>query len=156
MKLLSLLSLLSFGVVVLSATIPTENAVGQLEVNNDSTSPPSATNSDNKITNKAFDYPNPVLPSYFYDTGFFDYIKNLVEKTKKDKENDLGSYIGKKLVKKGGYQYYVNSKNVYEARLPEPYRIITPDNPAVTLDYRQDRLNIVVDEDNIVTRAYYG
>jgi hypothetical protein len=39
--------------------------------------------------------------------------------------------------------------------LPEPVRVIAPDT-AVTMDYREDRLNIEHDDGQIITRIYCG
>jgi len=39
--------------------------------------------------------------------------------------------------------------------LPSPYRVIRP-RQGVTMDYRSNRLNVQLDENNVVTKVYYG
>ena len=40
--------------------------------------------------------------------------------------------------------------------LDKPYRVCKSDFQLLTADYRSDRVNLVVDKDDIVTAYYYG
>ena len=63
-------------------------------------------------------------------------------------------YIGKRVVKDD--EEVSNSDNVVrESQLPGGTRVLRPDSVA-TMDYREDRLNLHVDDKNVVVKQRLG
>ncbi|KAL1925140.1 uncharacterized protein VTP21DRAFT_23 [Calcarisporiella thermophila] len=75
-------------------------------------------------------------------------------------ENNQHEVWSQKLV---GKKYVENEVSASEQRdqtftkhdLPEEHRVLKP-NSFVTLDYRENRLNVHLDDDNVCTRVQFG
>lgn len=71
---------------------------------------------------------------------------------------DPAQYVGKKLVRTGAEATTVFSEreHVLQSSLPPRTRIFTPQLRAGTMDYVPARLNLWVDDADVVVRASYG
>ncbi|KAI9297986.1 hypothetical protein K502DRAFT_355523 [Neoconidiobolus thromboides FSU 785] len=172
MKFINVASLFSLSATVLTATLPADQALAQpinqatlAQPINQATlaqpkgasgasynvgNPYGSTELDERIRN----YFRYSMMNRYKDPRFYDYLNISPESNKKP--SDILSYVGKKLILKGGYPSYGGYNSINEADLPQPNRIITPDTFGVTMDYVQNRLNVVVDKDYIITKTYYG
>ena len=72
--------------------------------------------------------------------------------------NSQNIYIGKKYVDDHDDncpQIEEDVEIIRHSQLPENTRILTPDS-LVTLEYNKDRLNITIDDDNIIIKENMG
>lgn len=78
--------------------------------------------------------------------------------------SDITSYVGKRYIDDRNDLVDDNAPNstqtdkkneVRHSELPEGTRVIGPDD-FVTMDYREDRLNLHVDSESVVTKAKMG
>lgn len=71
--------------------------------------------------------------------------------------SDHTNYVGKKYIDDRDQSTAQSdpSKEVRHTELPEGTRIIHPDD-MVTMDFREDRLNLYVDDNDIVTKQRCG
>lgn len=64
-------------------------------------------------------------------------------------------YVGKRIVDEEEHVDNVDSDVIHKDSLPEGTRVLKPDSMA-TLDYREDRLNLHVDETGTVIKQNMG
>ncbi|KAI9296059.1 hypothetical protein K502DRAFT_348360 [Neoconidiobolus thromboides FSU 785] len=150
MKFFSTIFLLFLSVTISSAKLPVDNVISSSEVNNN----------DIKIKDTKFKMDDR-MRNHFRNiminrSSGLEFTDNLKRVTEADKKGVGTSYIGKKLIQEGGSQTDPSIEIVFRTDLPKPNRIITPNTPFVTLDYIEDRLNVIVDKDFIITKTYYG
>ncbi|KAI9291399.1 hypothetical protein K502DRAFT_368477 [Neoconidiobolus thromboides FSU 785] len=150
MKFINIASLLSFGTIVFSTTLPSGSIAHPINQSAD-IFPSDNSNNNNQLDNGIFNNSNEIQ-HHDIDPDFNKYPNKPPQSNKK-----VGTkyYIGKKLIKKSSYPLYSGYDTVKEIDLPKPYRIITPYTLGVTLDYNPDRLNLVVDKNYIIKEAYY-
>eukprot|EP00762_Andalucia_godoyi_P006813 ANDGO_00920.mRNA.1 hypothetical protein len=71
---------------------------------------------------------------------------------------DADSLVGKKLVSESelSSMTFDHVKHFKKESLPHSHRVFTPTHNIGTMDHRPERLNVVVDEHNVVQRTYWG
>jgi uncharacterized membrane protein len=67
---------------------------------------------------------------------------------------DIDHWIGRKLVRQG-QEAGARPDDILERNLPQPYRIFGPDTMGDMM-FNPDRLNVVVDSKDVITRVYWG
>jgi uncharacterized membrane protein len=67
---------------------------------------------------------------------------------------DIDKWIGRKLIRQG-QEASAGPNDILERNLPQPYRIFEP-NSMGDMMFNPDRLNVVVDSKNVITRVYWG
>jgi uncharacterized membrane protein len=67
---------------------------------------------------------------------------------------DIDKWVGRKLVRQG-QEASAGPDDILERNLPQPYRIFEP-NSMGDMMFNPDRLNVVVDAKNVITRVYWG
>ncbi|KAI9290554.1 hypothetical protein K502DRAFT_369121 [Neoconidiobolus thromboides FSU 785] len=152
MKLINSVFLLSLSGTVLTANLPSDKAFSPLKANDSYKVESISNNLERENGTRNYSKTDMVIQNS--NPGFNNYSNRQPKDTKEYK--DVSSYIGKKLIQEGGSITDPNTNIIFDKDLPKPNRIITPNTLGVTMDYVEDRLNVVVDEDYIITKIYYG
>jgi uncharacterized membrane protein len=72
----------------------------------------------------------------------------------KQSMSNVDAWVGRKLVRQG-QEAVAAADDILERDLPQPYRIFGP-NAMGDMMFNPERLNIVVDDKNVITRVYWG
>jgi uncharacterized membrane protein len=67
---------------------------------------------------------------------------------------DIEKWVGRKLVRQG-QEASARPDDILERNLPQPYRVFGPGSMGDMM-FNPDRLNVVVDGKNVITRVYWG